>query len=319
MITSEIIVVGGGPAGSTCARSLKQAGLETLILDKKPFPRQKICAGWITPEVFKTLNLNPKSYPHTLNRFDRIHFHLFGIEFPVKTCQYAIRRYEFDEWMILRSQVPVHTHKVKHIRAHKGYYIIDNTYQCRYLVGAGGTHCPVRKIFFGKADKRPAKAMISAVEKEYQCEIQDDRCHIWYFGNRLPGYAWYLPKGNGWLNIGIGGKFLKLKKQNRTIMDHWHLFVKKLVKLSLIKQEPHDPKGHNYYLFHKNSAFGKNNLFVIGDAAGLSTLDMGEGIHAAIKSGIIAADAIAKNKQFMAHGLTKFSLPGIFLAKDYNC
>ncbi len=221
--------------------------------------------------------------------------------------------------MILRAQVPVHTHKVKHIRMHKGYYIIDNTYQCRYLVGAGGTHCPVCKMFLGKADKRPAKAMISAVEKEYQCEIQDDRCHIWYFGNRLPGYAWYLPKGRGWLNIGIGGKFLKLKKQNRTIMDHWNLFVKKLVKLSLIKQEPHDPKGHNYYLFHKHSAFHKNNLFVIGDAAGISTLDMGEGIHAAIKSGIIAADAIAKNKQCIPHSLTKFSLPGIFLAKDHNC
>jgi len=319
MIESKIIVVGGGPAGSACARFLKRAGLETLILDKKPFPRPKTCAGWVTSKVFKALDLNPKSYPHTLKRFDRIYFHLFGIELPVRTCQYAIRRYEFDEWMILRAQVQVHTHKVKHIRNHNGYYIIDDTYRCRYLVGAGGTHCPVYKNFFGMTDPRPVKAMISAVEKEYQCDFQDDRCHIWYFENRLPGYAWYLPKGNGWLNIGIGGKFLKLKKQNKTIMDHWHFFVKKLVKLSLIKQAPHDPKGHNYYLFHKNPVYRKGNLFVIGDAAGVSTIDMGEGIHAAIKTGIMAADTIANNKQFILHGLTKFSLPGIFLAKKYKC
>jgi len=318
MIESKIIVVGGGPAGSACARVLKQADLSTLILDKKPFPRSKTCAGWVTPEVFKTLELNPESYPHTLNRFDRIHFHLFGVALPVRTCQYAIKRYEFDEWMILRARVPVHTHKVKHIRKHNGYLIIDDTYQCKYLVGAGGTHCPVYKNFFGKTDPRPVKAMISAVEKEYQCDFRDDRCHIWYFEDRLPGYAWYLPKGNGWLNIGIGGKFLKLKKQNRTIMDHWHLFAEKLVKLSLIKQVPRDPKGHNYYLFHKNHAYCRDNLFIIGDAAGVSTLDMGEGIHAAIKSGIMAADAIANHKQFippgLANGLAKFSLPGIFLS-----
>lgn len=60
-------------------------------------------------------------------------------------------------------------------------------------------------------------------------------------------------------------------------------------------------------------------IVVGGGPAGLSTMDMGEGIHAAIKSGIIAAEAIAKNKQFMPHGFTKFSLPGIFLAKDHNC
>lgn len=318
MIESKIIVVGGGPSGSACARSLKQAGLSTLVLDKKVFPRQKICAGWVTPKVFEALDLKPKNYPHTLNRFNRIYFHLFGIQFPVRTCQYAIRRYEFDEWMLLRSKVPVHTHKVKHIRKHRGYYIIDDTYQCRYLVGAGGTHCPVYKFFFSKTDPRPVKAMISAVETEYQCDFWDDKCHIWYFENRLPGYAWYLPKGNGWLNIGIGGKFLKLKKQNRTIMAHWHLFVKKLLKLSLIKQIPHDPKGHNYYLFHKSHAQCRDNLFIIGDAAGVSTLDMGEGIHSAIKSGIMAAAAIINHTQFMLHDLKKFSLPGIFLAKNHE-
>ena len=44
----DVIVVGAGPAGSTCARFLVQAGWRTLILEKTVFPRKKVCAGWIT-------------------------------------------------------------------------------------------------------------------------------------------------------------------------------------------------------------------------------------------------------------------------------
>jgi flavin-dependent dehydrogenase len=318
MIRSRILVVGGGPAGSACAGALKRAGLETMILDQKQFPRPKTCAGWVSPKVFKALELNPKTYPHTLKQFKRIHFHLFGMRLPVKTCQYAIRRYEFDQWMLLGAHVPVHTHKVRHIKQHRGYYIIDDKYQCKYLVGAGGTLCPVYRTFFKKTDPRPAKAMITAVEKEYQCDFQDNRCHIWYFENNLPGYAWYLPKGNGWLNIGIGGKLIKVKKQNMTIMDHWHLFTKKLVKNSLIKQAPPYPKGHNYFLCHKRNTWCRDRVFIIGDAAGLSTLDMGEGIHGAIKSGLMAADTIVNHGKFIYHGQAKFSLPGIFLGKNHK-
>jgi len=55
MINIEAIVVGGGPAGSTCAKNLKKGGIDTIILDKNEFPRTKLCAGWITPKVIKQL------------------------------------------------------------------------------------------------------------------------------------------------------------------------------------------------------------------------------------------------------------------------
>ena len=45
---------------------------------------------------------------------------------------------------------------------------------------------------------------------------------------------------------------------------------------------------------------------------------MGEGIHGAIKSGMMAADAIAANKQIKPQGLTKFSLPGIIAADMFR-
>ena len=47
----DVLIVGGGPAGSSCARQLRRAGLDVLILDKSEFPRDKVCAGWITPQV----------------------------------------------------------------------------------------------------------------------------------------------------------------------------------------------------------------------------------------------------------------------------
>jgi flavin-dependent dehydrogenase len=118
----------------------------------------------------------------------------------------------------------------------------------------------------------------------------------------LPGYAWYLPKKGGWINIGIGGKQHSLTARKTTIMDHWRTFVRRLMDKGFLDQSPGNPSGHTYYLrhapYHRKALENgmPDNLFVIGDAAGLSTLDMGEGIHAAVQSGIAAADAIISGR-----------------------
>ena len=49
------LIVGAGPAGSSCAWRLQRAGLDTVILDKRTFPRDKVCGGWITPAVLEEL------------------------------------------------------------------------------------------------------------------------------------------------------------------------------------------------------------------------------------------------------------------------
>ncbi len=64
MRSAEIIIVGGGPAGSAAARSLKAAGADVLVLDKERFPRHKLCAGWITPQAVNDLQLEIGAYPH---------------------------------------------------------------------------------------------------------------------------------------------------------------------------------------------------------------------------------------------------------------
>ena len=54
----DAVIVGGGPAGSTCARHLHRAGLHVVVLDRAVFPRDKVCAGWITPPVISLLELD---------------------------------------------------------------------------------------------------------------------------------------------------------------------------------------------------------------------------------------------------------------------
>ena len=47
----DVLIVGGGPAGSSCAWKLRQAGLDVTVMDRAMFPRNKVCGGWITPQV----------------------------------------------------------------------------------------------------------------------------------------------------------------------------------------------------------------------------------------------------------------------------
>jgi flavin-dependent dehydrogenase len=75
MQTADAIVVGGGPAGSTCAWKLCEAGFDVLVLDRAAFPRTKLCAGWVTPEAMQDLELDPGDYPHSIMTFEALHMH----------------------------------------------------------------------------------------------------------------------------------------------------------------------------------------------------------------------------------------------------
>ena len=75
----EVLVVGGGPSGSTCAWKLQRAGVDVLVLDRKDFPRDKICAGWVTPAVVETLGLDLEDYRRDGRTFQPITGFLTGV------------------------------------------------------------------------------------------------------------------------------------------------------------------------------------------------------------------------------------------------
>jgi flavin-dependent dehydrogenase len=316
MIETQVIIVGGGPAGSTCAWELNRNGINTIIVDKNDFPRTKLCAGWITPKVLTKLEM--KDYPHSLIRFNRLHYHFFNLRVPVRTEQYSIRRFEFDHWLLRRAGVPVYRHEVCHIERSKGTFVIDNRFRCTYLVGAGGTYCPVYRSFFKDRYPRLREGMITTLEQEFEYDYGDNNCYLWFFDRKLPGYAWYVPKGDGYLNIGIGGNLAAMKSRKTNIGQYWSFFIQKLDRLSLVRKYRFHPRGYNYYLRQKRSTVQLDRVFLVGDAAGLATRDMGEGIGPAVESGLGAAEAITRGCVYSIEPIPSYSMPGIVTSNFFR-
>jgi menaquinone-9 beta-reductase len=312
----ETIVVGGGPAGSTCARHLMQHRRAVLVLDKARFPRPKLCAGWITAKVMRDLDLTAHAYPHPILRLD-IRTHFFGLPFalawfPTPGPDFSIRRVEFDAWLLARSGAEVVEHEVKAIRRDGGRFIIDDTYSCRYLVGAGGTMCPVRREMFPEG--RMKSRQIVTLEKEFEYPARGDLCHLYFFRRGLAGYAWIVPKGNGFVNIGLGGKAKYFRKSGTKIHDHFRAFVADLVrekKLDAETAENLQETGHPYFLFTRDGEVKRDNCFLIGDSAGLASVDLGEGIGPAVESGLMTAREILGTGEYRKEAISVFSFTGL--------
>ncbi len=283
-----VIIVGGGPAGAACAWRLGRSGVQALVLDRAQFPRSKLCAGWITPRVLADLELDPEDYPGTLSVYPALRIFLKGIPIRRPGCQYAVRRVEFDHWLLERSGADLVCHQVNQIRREADSFILDEKYSCEVLVGAAGTHCPVyHQLFKSKFPRLGAR--IAALEIEFQYSWKDPRPLLRFFDHGLPGYSWYLPKTDGWLNLGVGGNAQAMKDRNQTIHFHWDHLLNNLHQSRLVIDTRPDPEGYVYYLQGSELSLQTGKAYLAGDSAGLATLDMGEGIGPAVLSGIKAA------------------------------
>jgi flavin-dependent dehydrogenase len=306
----DVVIVGGGPAGSSCAWQLQRRGVQCLILDKASFPRLKLCAGWITPEVVADLEMDTTTYPHRFLTFDITQVHLYGLNFKMRSPQHSIRRYEFDDWLLQRSGAPVMQHEVRHIAQHGGRFVVDDRFTCNYLIGAGGSSCPVYRALFRAANPRARLLQVVALEHEFAHEWTDGDCHLWFFDKGLPGYSWYVPKTAGYLNLGVGAIAERLKRKGHHIRTHWDHFVAMLRERGLIAGARElSPLGYSYYLRDRIDINRIGNAFLIGDAAGLATRDMAEGIGPAVRSGILAANAIVDGADYNLDEVPAYSLP----------
>jgi menaquinone-9 beta-reductase len=312
----ETIIVGGGPAGSTCARHLLQQGRAVLVLDKARFPRLKLCAGWITAKVMRDLDFTARDYPHPILQLD-IRTHFFRLPFalnwfPTPGPNFSIRRVEFDAWLLARSGAEVVEHEVRTIRRDGDRIIIDDAFSCRYLVGAGGTMCPVRREMFPEG--RMKSRQIVTLEKEFEYPARGDLCHLYFFRRGLAGYAWIVPKGNGFVNIGLGGKAKYFRKSGTKIHDHFRTFIADLVRekrLDAATAENLQETGHPYFLFTRDGEVKCDNCFLIGDSAGLASVDLGEGIGPAVESGLMAAREILGTGEYRKDAISVFSFSGL--------
>ena len=104
----DVIIVGGGPAGSSCARALVKAGAKVAILDRARFPRVKLCAGWLSQPIWDVLEMHPRDYPRGLWPWDACHVHYRGRAYSIACRGWFIRRYELDHFLLERSGAALH-------------------------------------------------------------------------------------------------------------------------------------------------------------------------------------------------------------------
>lgn len=296
----DVIVVGAGPAGSSCARFLSDAGKRVALIDRAEFPRVKLCAGWLSRPVWKALGIDPSEYDRGLWHWNRCHVHFGGRCHKVEVDGYFIRRYEFDDYLVRRCGAALIRENVKEIE-HDGSsgWIINRTsaraISAPILIGAAGTHCPIARHLFGRRPNRPAGARELEFEAEPQAiaetRVGRDGEPELYLHPDLRGYSWNIPKG-GWLNVGTGT--IEAKQVHAATDDARELFTK-AGHLPLSAQDSLDHmKGHSYYLFEPSHLefAQEGSALLIGDSLGLAHPLTAEGIYPAILSARLAADSI---------------------------
>jgi geranylgeranyl reductase family protein len=310
-----VLIVGGGPAGSACATALARQGRDVLVLDASAFPRDKPCAGWITPEVVSALPLDLEEYgrDHTLQPISRFRIGRIGggavdvgYDAPVS---YGIRRCEFDTFLLRRSGARVRTgERVKEIRRERGEWVVNGRFAAPVLVGAGGHFCPVSRHLNGAGGEAP---LVVAREVEYplegegaaRCPVDPERPEL-YFCADFEGYGWCFRKGR-YLNVGLG------RRDSRDLRRHTREFVEGLVREGRLKPPPEEGwRGHAYRLrAGRPPRLVADGLLLAGDAAGLAYGASGEGILPAIVSGQLAAETIlAAGEDTSAARLTGYLL-----------
>lgn len=295
----DVLIVGGGPAGSSCAWRLRRAGLDALVLDQKAFPRDKPCAGWITPQVLESLQLDLDDYGRgrVFQPISGFRTGLIGgpevyTTYPMPVS-YGIRRCEFDDYLLQRSQARLRlAEPVKSLQRVDGRWIVNGTWEAPVLIGAGGHFCPVARALGARQGAR--LSVIAAQEVEFEASPEALRkggvcgeVPELFFCRDLQGYAWCFRKGN-FLNIGLG------RLDAHELSSHVAEFCKWLRKRGKIRGEiPARFRGHAYQLYEQSQPkLVDDGVLLVGDAAGLAYPQSGEGIRPAVESGLIAADVI---------------------------
>jgi geranylgeranyl reductase family protein len=298
MDACDALIVGAGPAGSACAWALRRAGIDTVIIDKRSFPRDKVCGGWITPAVLEELQIDPDEYANTRVLQPLTGFRTSRLGGPeVQTnygrpVSYGIRRCEFDAYLLGRSGARVHQDTpLKQLERVGDHWIVNGNMKARILIGAGGHFCPVARYLGADARKETAVAAQEiefemTAEQRANCAIRGEVPEL-FFCTDMKGYGWCFRKRN-FLNIGLG------RLDSRGLPSHVADFVSFLRKTGKIAFDlPASMLGHAYLLYSKtNRKLIDEGALLIGDAAGLAYSQSGEGIRPAIESGLLAAKVI---------------------------
>lgn len=299
----DVLIIGGGPAGSSLAWALRKSGMDIAIMDKEEFPRQKVCAGWVTPAVMQELNIDLNDYadgrvlqPISGFRISQLGQKQVQSHYSGDPVSYGIRRIEFDDYLLQRSKAKLLTGRpFKYMERIDNGWRVNDDINAKLVVGAGGHFCPVARAI---GSKGVSEVAVAAQEVEFEmtseqaaaCTIDAEVPEL-FFTPDLKGYGWIFRKGN-FLNIGLG------REDKHRLSSHVQDFVQYLKQQDKIPQDLAEKfNGHAYLLYpHAIRNIVSDNVLLIGDAAGLAYPQSGEGIRPAVESALLAARVIEDSR-----------------------
>jgi len=313
----DVLVVGGGPAGSTLAWTLRHHGLSVAVLDKSRFPRDKVCAGWITPAVADALRLDLGDYRRgrVLQAIEGFRVGMIGgktseTHYGGEPVSYGIRRCEFDHYLLHRSGADLLLgDPFRGMRREGTHWRVSSGPTADLVVGAGGHFCPVARTLGPVAETRGSSALVAAQEVEFEMSpAQRETCPVnpavpeLLFTRDLKGYGWIFRKGD-WLNVGLG------REARSGLTGHVAAFRDLLIRQGRIPPDTPDRfRGHAYLLYsHPPRRLTDDGVLLIGDAAGLAYPQSGEGIRPAVESALLAARTIiAADGRYTRYALASY-------------
>ena len=315
MTEYDVIVCGGGPAGSTTAFYAAKAGMKVLLLDKSKFPRDKACGGLLTarlfdelPELEKYIKPIIECPSRDVNLYSPSMKYKIDYEFPVGT-PWNITRTVFDNAVLeaardVGAEVMTQT-RIKDYEFNGGVTVktSNGDFKGKMVVGATG---PADKLASMIREKRNIKPWSDSqmgtalmwephVGKEFidKTYSKNSSLLVHFKPGGIEGYGWVFPKKEI-LNIGFGGYNRTIKSIK--IKEIWTDYI------NLLKEDGYFPKnqevptvkGAPLPLDGPIKATTMDYTLLVGDSAGMVSPLSGEGIYYGMHAGKIAIDTIKK-------------------------
>ena len=312
----DVIVVGGGPAGSSCATFLGRKGIKTLLVDKASFPRDKTCGDGITGKSAGILEELGIEHEIAKNPHEKINglitsspsgasIDLNVDDGTLVKSLYVCKRQIFDNILFQEAKknadvmenftvndLIIENGKVAGIKGadRDG----DKEFRAKVVVGADGANSIVaRKL--GLNDFQADRSLVSTRAYFENVDARRDRIEFHFLEELLPGYFWIFPAGDNISNVGVAVVASDVPKRKLNLKTSLEDIVKNSRFAPRFKnaKQVSDIKGWNLPTGAQKRKRAGDGFLLVGDAASLIDPFTGEGIGNALLSGKLASEIIS--------------------------